>query len=663
MTAGGSDSDDSHMNRRPSELNAATDLVGLGSVGGTPTISALKSKVDEADIDKKHPSANDDDLKLVKKDIVTAAITETTSAMDDSSSNKEDTVAAAAAAAPQDPGSSSGEDASVPALPGPSSAVGGGGGDSSIKTEEALQSEQHEAQAATVATAAPQGPQQGQGEAGDDDDGEGPDGEKTAFPILLHEIVSEAVSDDCIHWLSCGTRFMISDKKRFAKDVLPRFYGHAKFTSFTRRLKRWSFTRVPSGPFMGAYYNANFRRGEPELAARVRYDHPAPLSGAAMQLNKAKLQAAGALGAGGMGAFGMNPLMAAAQGMPLSDGDREALLRQMNIMNQQQSMGMGMPGMQNMGLLAAMNQQGGNFAATNNTVALQMAMAQEMMQQRQAAQLLAQQQGQMNLLNAAGLNNQGQPNQGGNQGQPEDQRLLAAMFLDRLNKQQQGQGSQGSGLNLAGSNSNLQQQQAQAQALQNASFPGSSMPSVVSMGSSHPSGGLQGFNFAGQAGAGGLGAGNNNNNNMISNQSPNNSGNNLSNNPLLNQANNSNASLTTLTGGRAQMNNMMNNAPQLNFPNNNNANNMGMGGGNMGGLPQGSAGSLPGMGGNQGGSAGALAGMGGGNTTNPAAMNALLADYLRRTSGAAPMGNDNGNNNNQGGGDGTNNDGDKTVSC
>ena len=661
MTAGGSDSDDSHMNRRPSELNAATDLVGLGSVGGTPTISALKSKVDEADIDKKHPSANDDDLKLVKKDIVTAAITGTTSAMDDSSSNKEDTVAAAAAA-PQDPGSSSGGDASVPALPGPSSAVGGGGGDSSIKTEEALQSEQHEAQAATLTTAAPQGPQQGQGEAGDDDDGEGPDGEKTAFPILLHEIVSEAVSDDCIHWLSCGTRFMISDKKRFAKDVLPRFYGHAKFTSFTRRLKRWSFTRVPSGPFMGAYYNANFRRGEPELAARVRYDHPAPLSGAAMQLNKAKLQAAGALGAGGMGAFGMNPLMAAAQGMPLSDGDREALLRQMNIMNQQQSMGMGIPGMQNMGLLAAMNQQGGNFAATNNTVALQMAMAQEMMQQRQAAQLLAQQQGQMNLLNAAGLNNQGQPNQGGNQGQPEDQRLLAAMFLDRLNKQQQGQGSQGSGLNLAGSNSNLQQQQAQAQALQNASFPGSSMPSVVSMGSSHPSGGLQGFNFAGQAGAGGLGAGNNNNN-MISNQSPNNSGNNLSNNPLLNQANNSNASLTTLTGGRAQMNNMMNNAPQLNFPNNNNANNMGMGGGNMGGLPHGSAGSLPGMGGNQGGSAGALAGMGGGNTTNPAAMNALLADYLRRTSGAAPMGNDNGNNNNQGGGDGNNNDGDKTVSC
>ena len=64
-----------------------------------------------------------------------------------------------------------------------------------------------------------------------------PEGEKTAFPILLHEIVSDPNTDSCIHWLSCGTRFMISDKKKFASTVLPRFYGHAKFTSFTRRLK------------------------------------------------------------------------------------------------------------------------------------------------------------------------------------------------------------------------------------------------------------------------------------------------------------------------------------------------------------------------------------------------------------------------------------------
>jgi hypothetical protein len=116
-------------------------------------------------------------------------------------------------------------------------------------------------------------------------------GEKTSFPLLLHNVVTDPATDDCIHWLSCGTRFIISDKKKFAKDVLPRFYGPAKFTSFTRRLKRWSFARVPSGPFMGAYFNPNFRRGEPELAHRVRYNHPSPLSGAGLAMQQQKLAA------------------------------------------------------------------------------------------------------------------------------------------------------------------------------------------------------------------------------------------------------------------------------------------------------------------------------------------------------------------------------------
>ena len=51
----------------------------------------------------------------------------------------------------------------------------------------------------------------------------------------------------------------------------------------------------------------SFRRGEPELAARVRYDHPAQLSGAAMQLNKAKLEALGATGNGSGGPTAYHP--------------------------------------------------------------------------------------------------------------------------------------------------------------------------------------------------------------------------------------------------------------------------------------------------------------------------------------------------------------------
>lgn len=53
--------------------------------------------------------------------------------------------------------------------------------------------------------------------------------------------------------------------------VLSHYFDSAKFTSFTRRLKRWNFKRVPRGPELGAYYNKNFIRDQPELVQQMRY--------------------------------------------------------------------------------------------------------------------------------------------------------------------------------------------------------------------------------------------------------------------------------------------------------------------------------------------------------------------------------------------------------
>mmetsp|Transcript_27183 Transcript_27183/g.56607 ORF Transcript_27183/g.56607 Transcript_27183/m.56607 type:complete len:610 (-) Transcript_27183:410-2239(-) len=574
--------DDSALNRRPSELNAATDLVGLrapNTVEDELVKQPLNLPEGDGDIIKKSIKVESSDAKIQPVKI------------EPKQEPPQTGPAQSAVLTPPAPGPAVPQEVSAP------------------KPRNAS----HDTEAVQYA-------------ATDDNDAE-----KTAFPILLHEIVTDPATDECIHWLACGTRFMISDKKKFAKDVLPRFYGHAKFTSFTRRLKRWSFTRVPSGPSMGAYYNPNFRKGEAELAARVRYDHPTPLSGAAMQLNKAKLQAVGsvALGMGGMGPGGfVNPMMAQ---MALSNEDREVLMRQMNMMNGGGMMQGAMPqagvagGNPNLeSLYRAMSQNAGaqqqpnNLAATNNSVALQMAMAQEMMQQRQAqmgaasgmtnftmdqARLLAQQQmqqqqqqrnnpNQMAILNAAsGFNLAGAAAVAGQQqvqaGQgPEDQRLMAAMFLDRLNKQNQ-QPQQ--------PNANMQQQQQNQQQGTGGNFQGSSMPSLASLTpsssimSSHPSG-LSNFNFAGQT------------QNTSDGSLPN------------NQQAQSTASLNTLTGGRASStgvaaaNNSGTQPLQLNYPN-----------ANMG------AGAA---------AAAAAAGGIGGAPTNPTAVNALLADYLRRTSNA-----------------------------
>lgn len=101
-----------------------------------------------------------------------------------------------------------------------------------------------------------------------------------SFPVVLHTIVSDESSNNAIHWLPCGTRFVIASKDEFSKFILPHYFGSrggsssgstTKFTSFTRRLKRWNFSRVPSGRDMGAYFHENFRRGEAELARRIVY--------------------------------------------------------------------------------------------------------------------------------------------------------------------------------------------------------------------------------------------------------------------------------------------------------------------------------------------------------------------------------------------------------
>ena len=99
-----------------------------------------------------------------------------------------------------------------------------------------------------------------------------------SFPILLHAIVSDESLNSAIHWVECGTIFVIANKEEFTHVILSKYFGGraggamaTKFTSFTRRLKRWNFQRIPSGRKMGSYYHENFIRGKPELARKIVY--------------------------------------------------------------------------------------------------------------------------------------------------------------------------------------------------------------------------------------------------------------------------------------------------------------------------------------------------------------------------------------------------------
>jgi len=92
-----------------------------------------------------------------------------------------------------------------------------------------------------------------------------------SFPETLYAVLSMPEYSTMIQWLSHGRGFIITDKKSFTNEVLPKYFEGAKFTSFTRRLKRWSFERVSKGPELGAYYNPYFVMDKPELVQHMRY--------------------------------------------------------------------------------------------------------------------------------------------------------------------------------------------------------------------------------------------------------------------------------------------------------------------------------------------------------------------------------------------------------
>ena len=71
----------------------------------------------------------------------------------------------------------------------------------------------------------------------------------------LHMMISNETHSGCIVWLPDGRGFAIPSKQAFADNILSRYFGKSKFASFTRRLKRWSFTRRGD-----SYYHSQFKR-------------------------------------------------------------------------------------------------------------------------------------------------------------------------------------------------------------------------------------------------------------------------------------------------------------------------------------------------------------------------------------------------------------------
>eukprot|EP00549_Striatella_unipunctata_P019582 CAMPEP_0118709366 /NCGR_PEP_ID=MMETSP0800-20121206/22593_1 /TAXON_ID=210618 ORGANISM="Striatella unipunctata, Strain CCMP2910" /NCGR_SAMPLE_ID=MMETSP0800 /ASSEMBLY_ACC=CAM_ASM_000638 /LENGTH=352 /DNA_ID=CAMNT_0006613043 /DNA_START=116 /DNA_END=1174 /DNA_ORIENTATION=+ len=152
------------------------------------------------------------------------------------------------------------------------------------------------------------------------------------FPQRLMEVLSDETHADVITWLPHGKGFIIYKKKKFAIDVLPKYFKQSKFTSFTRKLNRWGFTRITRGPETGAYYHRFFQRGNLRLCLQM-----------SCQSVKAPATAAGYPPVHGMQPDPMHPEMAypsitSQSAAGATYAAQENLLRQLQLQQQQQQL-------------------------------------------------------------------------------------------------------------------------------------------------------------------------------------------------------------------------------------------------------------------------------------------------------------------------------------
>ena len=98
------------------------------------------------------------------------------------------------------------------------------------------------------------------------------------FPQRLMEILDDESNHEAISWLPHGKAFIVRKRDLFASAVMPKYFSRktkniskysSLYSSFTRKLNRWCFRRVSSGPELGAYYHEFFLRDKPHLTTQM----------------------------------------------------------------------------------------------------------------------------------------------------------------------------------------------------------------------------------------------------------------------------------------------------------------------------------------------------------------------------------------------------------
>lgn len=67
------------------------------------------------------------------------------------------------------------------------------------------------------------------------------------FPVKLHKMLGSPEFRDIIAWLPHGRAWRVLQPKALEEKVIPLFFRHTRYSSFTRQVNGWGFRRVSVG--------------------------------------------------------------------------------------------------------------------------------------------------------------------------------------------------------------------------------------------------------------------------------------------------------------------------------------------------------------------------------------------------------------------------------
>lgn len=90
------------------------------------------------------------------------------------------------------------------------------------------------------------------------------------FLQKTYEIVSEPAFKDVCGWGESDDSIFIKNIDEFAKTVLPKYFKHSNYSSFTRQLHKYDFHKTVHNPRHGEFKHQYFLKGQPQLMKLIQ---------------------------------------------------------------------------------------------------------------------------------------------------------------------------------------------------------------------------------------------------------------------------------------------------------------------------------------------------------------------------------------------------------